>query len=66
MNSNRSEMLFVGKSEMAALMGSRFACAENNANWSQILLGLVETLPQSLQAVATYSADLASAVRSPI
>lgn len=51
MNSNRSEMLVVGKSEMAALMRSRFACAENNANWSQALSGLVETWSQSLQSV---------------
>jgi PAS domain S-box-containing protein len=44
-----SETLFVGGGKMGALMRSRFACAEGNANWSQTPLGAIETWSQSLR-----------------
>ncbi|WP_448265622.1 PAS domain S-box protein [Nostoc sp. DSM 114159] len=43
------DQLFAGGGEMGALMRSRFACTEGNADWSQTSLGLPEHWSQSLK-----------------
>ncbi|MBE9228597.1 diguanylate cyclase, partial [Phormidium sp. LEGE 05292] len=43
------DQLFAGGGEMGALMRTRFACTEGNADWSQTSLGLPEHWSQSLK-----------------
>ncbi|BAY20030.1 putative sensor protein (plasmid) [Anabaenopsis circularis NIES-21] len=43
------DQLFAGGGEMGALMRSRFACTEGNADWLQTSLGLPEHWSQSLK-----------------